>query len=410
MTLGLEWGYRRAELPGLALSSSALRLLSMIYPPTDSQKVLLHSQRIASWLKDGRSFPVTIELDATNACNHACSFCCWSVLHEHHRDSMSAELLSRIIDNLAQVGVKAIIWTGGGEPLANKNTPAAMERAHTTGLRNALFTNGALLTPEIARMLVQRCDWIRFSIAAGTRSDYLRIQGADDFDKVKRNISMIVEMARQQESPVRLGAMMLLHKSSLDSYLPFVEMCRELGLSFAEGKPHNNYDHEERSMYIQERNVRMRKMAGEENAEIDHHASDYDPVWWNEQAAPLLEQAESFATSTFNVVTSQYAEEKYGGFHRGADETHDCDVNNFVTAVTASADVVWCKNFRDRDEYVIGNLRDQTMEEIWSSERRAQVQAKIDARDCSSFCQNKKLVRLLRAVRRPNMALNPDFL
>ena len=37
----------------------------MIYPPTDSQKVLLHPQRIASWLKDGRSFPVTIELDAT---------------------------------------------------------------------------------------------------------------------------------------------------------------------------------------------------------------------------------------------------------------------------------------------------------------------------------------------------------
>lgn len=382
----------------------------MIYPPTDSQKVLWHSERIAEWLRDGRSFPVTVELDATNACNHACSFCCWSVLHEHHRDSMSPELLAKIVDNVARVGVKGVIWTGGGDPLANKHTAGAIERAHRAGLRNGVFTNGALLTPETAEVLVRCCDWVRFSIAAGTRSEYHRIQGVDDFEKVKANIRMIVEKAREAGSSTRLGAMMLLHKTSLPTYVEFVELCRDLGLDFAEGKPNNNYDHEERSMFIQERNVRLRKKAGDEDAEIDDHVGDYDPEWWTEEALPTLRRAEELASPGFHVVTSQYSEEKYGRHPLAPSDDHGCDVNNFVTAVTASADVVWCKNYRDREEFVLGNLRTQTLEEIWASERRAEVQAMIDTRACARFCQNKKLVRVLHNAKQPDAALHPDFL
>ncbi len=81
-----------------------------------------------------------------------------------------------------------------------------------------------------------------------------------------------------------------------------------------------------------------------------------------------------------------------------------------MTAITASGDVVWCKNYRDRPEFVIGNVHEQTLEEIWASERRKEVQAMIDTRQCERFCQNKKLVRLLRSVRHPDAALNPDFL
>ena len=382
----------------------------MIFAPTDSQKVFLHPERLANWMRDGRSFPVTIELDATNACNHACSFCCWSVLHDLHRDTMSEELLLKIIDDLVRVGVKGVIWTGGGEPLANKHTPSAMARVHAAGLRNALFTNGALITPEMAGGLVRTCEWVRFSLAAGTRSEYQRIQGVDDFDKVKRNIELMVELARRQDSSIRLGAMMLLHKSSLSTFLPFVETCRDLGLDFAQGKPSNNYDHETRSMYIQARNVRMRRRSGDLDAEIDHQTTDYDPEWWQCEAVPLLQQASELSTSTFSVVTSQYVEMKYGEDALVTDEHHDCDVNNFTTAITASGDVVWCKNYRDRPEFVIGNLREQTMEEIWASERRAAVQASIDTRACAQFCQNKKLVRLLRSVRHPDPALNPNFL
>lgn len=385
----------------------------MIFAPTDSQKVFLHPERIAAWLRDGRSYPVTIELDATNACNHACSFCCWSVLHDRHRDTMSWDFMTKVLDDVASVGVKAVIWTGGGEPLVNPHTPAGMERARAAGLRNALFTNGALLTESVARRLVASCDWIRFSIAAGTRDEYRRIQGVDDLDLVKRNVATIVDIARREGAPIRLGAMMLLHKTSLPTFLPFVEACRDLGLAFAQGKPSNNYDHETRSTYIIERNVRLRRRAGEADAQPDHSTSDFDPEWWQEHAGPVLREASRLARPGFDIVTSQYVEEKYGEPRVDAevdDDRHDCDVNNFATAITASGDVVWCKNYRDRPEYVIGNLHAQTMAEIWAGERRRAVQEQIDSRRCARFCQNKKLAHLLRAMRRPDPALNPDFL
>ncbi len=382
----------------------------MIFAPTDSQKVFSHSERLATWLQDGQSFPVTLEIDATNACNHACSFCCWSVLHDQKRDTMSLDQLSNVVDNAARVGVKGLIWTGGGEPLANKYTPTAITRAHEAGMRNGMFTNGALLTPETARTLIRYCEWVRFSVAAGTREDYQRIQGVDDFEKVKRNVAMMVEIAKEEGSPIQLGATMLLHKSSLHTFLGFVETARELGLGFIQGKPNNNYDHEERSTFIQERNVRMRRRAGDEDAQFEEHSDDYDPEWWATEALPVLEEARKLSTPTFRVATSQYAEAKYGQRVGASEEAHDCDVNNFVTAITASGDVVWCKNYRDRPEFVIGNVHEQTLEEIWASERRKEVQAMIDTRQCERFCQNKKLVRLLRSVRYPDAALNPDFL
>ncbi|HTF89697.1 MAG TPA: radical SAM protein [Planctomycetota bacterium] len=382
----------------------------MIFAPTDSQKVFLHSERLAAWLRDGRSFPVTIELDATNRCNHACSFCCWSVLHDRRRDTMSWDFMAKVLDDLASVGVKAVIWTGGGEPLVNPHTAAGMERAQAAGMRNALFTNGALLTEQLARRLVVSCDWIRFSMAAGTRSEYQRIQGVDDFDLVRRNVAMIVELARREGSPIRLGAMMLLHKTSLETFLPFVESCRDLGLSFAQGKPSNNYDHESRSGFILERNVNLRLRAGEVDAQPDLLTNEFDPEWWANEAAPLLRAAGELARPGFAVVTSQYVETKYGDAPPPENGHHDCDVNNFATAITASGDVVWCKNYRDRPEYVIGNLHEQTMAEIWAGERRRAVQAGIDDRRCARFCQNKKLAHLLRTLRHPDPALNPDFL
>ncbi|MFT5732947.1 MAG: cyclic pyranopterin phosphate synthase [Planctomycetota bacterium] len=382
----------------------------MIFAPTDSAKVLWHPDRLAIWLKNGRSFPVSVEIDATNACNHACSFCCWSVLHEHHRDTMSPELLAKIVDDIASVGVKGVIWTGGGEPLVNKHTPAAIARAKGLGLHNGLFTNAALVTPEIASQLVETCDWIRVSIAAGTRDEYHRIQGVDDFDRVWENLGLLVAAARQSSNKPRIGAMMLLHKSSLATFLPFVERCRDIGLEFAEGKPHNNYDHEERSMYIQERNVHLRQRAGDEDAQVDEEVADHDPAWWANEARPMVTRAEALTTPDFQVVTPQYAEEKYGAGTATQDSTHSCEVNNFVTAITASGKVVWCKNYRDREEFVIGNLKDQTMEEIWASERRREVQEMIDTRACARFCQNKRLKRILERMREPDAAIDPNFL
>ena len=42
-----------------------------------TQKVYLHPEHIIKLKNNERPFPMTIEVDLTNHCNHRCSFCCW---------------------------------------------------------------------------------------------------------------------------------------------------------------------------------------------------------------------------------------------------------------------------------------------------------------------------------------------
>ena len=42
-----------------------------------TQKVYLHPEHVVKLKNSGRPFPMTIEVDLTNHCNHRCSFCCW---------------------------------------------------------------------------------------------------------------------------------------------------------------------------------------------------------------------------------------------------------------------------------------------------------------------------------------------
>jgi len=101
-------------------------------------------------------------------------FCFYSggALGNHRKVFLARERTLRLIDEAAELGIKAITWTGGGEPTLHPDFPFFVDHAAARGLRQGLFTN-CLALPVYS---TSRLDWIRVTVTdKPMRPDYIKM-------------------------------------------------------------------------------------------------------------------------------------------------------------------------------------------------------------------------------------------
>ena len=86
-----------------------------------SQKVALHPDRYYEIKQNKRPFPLTIEVDLTNHCNHRCSFCVWGEHISTDKSSLDTDVINKCLADMRKLGAKAITFTGGGESMIHKD-------------------------------------------------------------------------------------------------------------------------------------------------------------------------------------------------------------------------------------------------------------------------------------------------
>ena len=96
-------------------------------------KIFAHKDRVERWLKTGVSRPVTVELDMTNVCSQKCPHC-FGYWPERDQSRLCLEEAKAILGQLKDAGARGVTFTGGGDPLVNPATPAALEHARALGL------------------------------------------------------------------------------------------------------------------------------------------------------------------------------------------------------------------------------------------------------------------------------------
>ncbi|MDI6902624.1 MAG: radical SAM protein [Methanocellales archaeon] len=113
----------------------------------------------------------------TRACNLRCAHCYASAAPGPHPDELTLDEGIRFIDELAELGIPMLIFTGG-EPLASKNFFPLAYHAKDVGLRTVISTNGTLITPEIAQKLKDAdIRYVGVSIDAATPGIHDRFRG-----------------------------------------------------------------------------------------------------------------------------------------------------------------------------------------------------------------------------------------
>ena len=146
--------------------------------PFGAGKILSHIGAIEK-LKNDPGFvpPITVEWHLSNRCDHDCEYCTFrdSVRYSAKATALFPEsLVEPTIQDLQEMGAKAIVYSGGGEPLLFPGVSRVMRLVGKTGMRQGLITNGSQISvPEIAEAILESCEWIRISVDAASQNVYV---------------------------------------------------------------------------------------------------------------------------------------------------------------------------------------------------------------------------------------------
>ncbi|KKL61612.1 hypothetical protein LCGC14_2193530, partial [marine sediment metagenome] len=185
-------------------------------PFNPQHKLLWHHEKASALLRGERIWPVMAELDCASHCNQACKWC--SFLPIHTFGLLSWEVLDKLLHDFQDVGLRAINWTGGGEPTLNPNLGRALILAKKLGIENGLYSNGQLLTKELCNEIVMSNVWFRLSLDAGNAATYSTLHRTKPkvFDSILRSLRYMVRVREETNSPITLGAGMLVCRENVE--------------------------------------------------------------------------------------------------------------------------------------------------------------------------------------------------
>jgi len=151
----------------------------------------------------GRRHPFLGTLELTERCNLSCIHCFINQpagSREARELELSTAEVQRILDEIAAAGCLYLVLTGG-EVLLRPDFQEIYLHAKRKGLLVSFFTNGTLLTRELADLLA---EWppssVSISLYGTTQETYERVTGVPgSFERCMRGIDLLLERG------VRLG-------------------------------------------------------------------------------------------------------------------------------------------------------------------------------------------------------------
>ena len=271
-------------------------------------------------------------------------------------------------------------FTGGGDPLVNPATPAALEHARALGLDAGFITNAQTLKPETADVLVRSAVWIRVSLDAAT-PEVFRLthgMGAGPFETVLGNVRNLVARKKALDSRVTLGLGFLTAPQTRSDVYAFARLGRELGADYGQYRP-------------------LLRRQGE--ADLDY--SDASLL------EEMLRAKRDFETKSYRVLCSEH---KYRLISQGRlDRSYrKCYGQNFAAVVSADRKMYVCCHMRGMEKYEIGDLSRDSVSAVWDSEKRRRVADSVDFADCPPLCRCDSFNQILGQLKDEGRALDDD--
>jgi MoaA/NifB/PqqE/SkfB family radical SAM enzyme len=268
------------------------------------RKICYHLDKVDALSKGEFVAPVTCEIDVSNFCQNSCSFCMYGDYIQKHRGLIDSEVYDTLLCDLWDMGTKAILFAGGGEPLTHPHFANLAMRAHRKGFELGLITNGIALHQFLD--LLQIFKFVRVSLDAATAETYKLIKQHDYFNRVCSNILLAVKDGKTV-----------------------------IGLNYVIC-PENQHEVEE-----------ARTLAKKLNVDYIH----FKPMYQEERETVL-----PFAVKSGNAVISYRTKDTTGT---------SCQIAGLVGIVGADNKVYYCCQHRGDVNYALGDLTKERFSAIW---------------------------------------------
>jgi MoaA/NifB/PqqE/SkfB family radical SAM enzyme len=309
----------------------------------DGTKLIHHLDRLNSWMSGKGAAPILIEISPVGSCNQGCIFCAYEYLKKN-TDRLDTQRMKKVFSEFCRMGVKAVFFSGEGEPLLHPDLAYMVRYAHSVGLDCALNTNGILLTKHVSYDLLRHLSWVRFSINAGSSASYARIHRArkDDFQRLVKNLKDAVEIKRKQRLETSLGIQLVYIGQPVREILGLAQLLKKIGLDYFAIKQFNK-----------------------------HPLSKFD-VRISKKDIERLREAESLADKDFYVTVRESFDPQ-----RQKRNYKKCFGMDFFAEIKCDGGVYPCGPLLGIKEYCYGNIYKSDFSKIWHSRKRKSVVNRI---------------------------------
>ncbi len=175
--------------------------------------------------------PRTVEIEVTNKCNMRCKMCSrWA--WKNQGSNLDINTIKRLVLEIKTLGGQNILLSGG-EPLLREDFAEIVNKIQTNGLNIILFTNGTLMTEELADKLSKGNTKFVFSIDSAIPEFYERIRGVKGSWKLAtRGLKFAVDMNRKNGHKSRVGINFTTQKDNVQTMLETVKFSEENGVDY----------------------------------------------------------------------------------------------------------------------------------------------------------------------------------
>ena len=328
--------------------------------PYSNLKIFAHPDRLSAIVQGEQPAPVYMRIKPTNVCNHRCYYCSYADSDLALRDNVKScdqitwEKMEQIIGDMGDMGVKAVTFSGGGEPLVYPHIIPTMQAVLERDIDLSVITNGQLLQGTIAEVLT-KAKWVRISMDAADGERYAKIRGipVQAFDQVCNNIQQFSKIKPQE---CELGVNFVINHENFDQVYAVGKLVRDLGGNHI-------------------------KFTARVTKDLDEYHAPF-----KENAIAQIHQAEAeLVRDGFRVIN------KYEGDFASCTvfgRTYSrCIAKNLVTVIAADSKVYFCHDKAYVNSGMVGDLREQSFKELWFSEKTKERYLNFDAtQECNHHC------------------------
>lgn len=194
-------------------------------------------------LVKGEAAARTVEIHATKGtCDYECAMCLWSDKQEFVYSGKD-RLLSKddwinFISTIQYYGTKTIVFSGGGEPILNRDFIPLIDHTHKLGLNTHLYTNGFSLNAllEQDQESLTQMERIRFSIHSPNPETYNKIvhlpHKVGALKRVSENIAQLIELKNKAHSSTRVGIGFVIQQLNYNQIVDMTDYAAELGVDY----------------------------------------------------------------------------------------------------------------------------------------------------------------------------------
>ena len=347
--------------------------------------------------------PQEVSLQLTYRCNLRCVHCYqWNeqgffrdYSAERQRTELDVEIVESVLAATASTRSKLFLW--GGEPLMHSKFGEVAELLERYPRTVNMCTNGLLFKRKLDDLLRIGENLNLLVSLDGLGEDHEALRGRGTFKRTTENLRLMLDLQREGRFRGEVSLSCMVSHVTVGKMYEFMEWAEELGV---------NTVYFQFPWYISpEVAARMDEVYAESFAWLEPSTGTAKPTWHSytyqlppEKLPVLRESMARLASRTWRVrvrYQPQLEADEVGDFilgtSRPAQRRSRCLAVSNRLEVHADGNVSSCKFF---PEFVVGNLYDTEVGELWQSERFRRVRSTLSDTGMMPVCSKCILLYL----------------